>query len=414
MKKKFTRRTFLGGLIASAWLPRFAFAAPPENFADDRDILVCVFQRGGADGLNVVVPYGDSRYHDNRLTLGIPEPGGAEGAALELDDFFGLHPSMAPMKELFDDGALAPIHAVGSHDDTRSHFDAMDFMERGTPGQKSLDSGWIGRHLGSFTSDNDSPFRALGFGGMLQTSLRGPIPATALASIADFHLGGDRSTELTEFQNNLEKLYKGNQWLDLEGQGTFDAIEMLQTADPLKYTPDNGAQYPQSEFGLALQQVGQMIKAEVGMEVACVDIGGWDTHQGQGNSTGFLANLLEDFAIGLNAFYEDMGDRMKCITVVTMSEFGRRVKENASGGTDHGHGNVMFLMGGGINGGTVWGKWPGLAPEQLNGPGDLEITTDFRTVLGEVVEKRLLNSNLNEVFPGFGNGNFLGVCQTAG
>ena len=415
----FSRRSFLtslGALSLPAWFPRLAFAARPGSqsggTAAAHDVLVCVFQRGGADGLNVVVPHAESAYHDARPTLGIADPGGTAGA-IDLDGFFGLHPSLAPFKELYDDRALGIVHAVGSPDSNHSHFSSMDVIERGTPSNQ-VTSGWIGRHLQSLADGNTSPFRAVGFGSLLQASLRGPVSATALQSIVDFHLKGRKGmtgAQLTQFQSTLTALYSGGTFTDLEGTQTFKAVAQLAQANPGQYQPENGAQYPASDFGQGLLQVGQIIKAGLGLEVACVDIGGWDTHSGEGVTTGTLPGLLDDLATSLHAFYTDMGSRMNSITVVTMSEFGRRLKENASGGTDHGSGSCMFVLGGGVNGGKVYAQWPGLAPEQLYGPGDLAPTTDFRTVLGEVVAKRLANSALDSVFPGFTEPAFLGVCK---
>jgi uncharacterized protein (DUF1501 family) len=412
----FTRRNFLrsvglGGLTLPTWFPRLAFSATPSP---QRDILVCVFQRGAADGLNVVVPFGDRDYYANRPTLAIQEPGSSAGTAVDLDGFFGLHPSLAPLKELYDDGALAAVHAAGSPDDSHSHFEAMDFMERGTPGSKTLTTGWIGRHLGSLDTGNSSPFRAVGVAHSVQASLRGPVSAAALQSIADFHLKGLRSpAELASFQTSLASLYPSTDFLDGQAKQTFAAVALLASANPGTYQPQNGAKYPDSDFGNGLEQVAQLIRADLGLEVACVDIGGWDTHSAQGSTTGTLADNLADLAAGLQAFYTDLADRMGHITVVTMSEFGRRVKENASGGTDHGHGNCMFLLGGGVVGGKVYSSWPGLAAEQLYGPGDLAITTDFRTVLAEVVERRLGNPKLDQVFPGFTHPAYLGVTRPA-
>jgi uncharacterized protein (DUF1501 family) len=411
----FSRRSFLtslGALSLPAWFPRLAFAARPDGHAAAHDVLVCIFQRGGADGLNIVVPHGESAYHDARPTLGIADPGGTNGA-IDLDGFFGLHPSLAPFKELYDDRALAVVHAAGSPDANHSHFSSMDVVERGTPSNQ-VTTGWIGRHLQSLADGNTSPFRAVGFGSLLQASLRGPVSATALHSIVDFHLKGRKgmtAAQLTQFQSTLTSLYNGGTFTDLQGTQTFKAVTQLAQANPGQYQPENGAQYPTSDFGKGLLQVGQIIKAGLGLEVACVDIGGWDTHNAEGTTTGQLPGLLADLSASLHAFYTDMGSRMNSITVVTMSEFGRRLKENASGGTDHGSGSCMFVLGGGVNGGKVYAQWPGLAPEQLYGPGDLAPTTDFRTVLGEVVKKRLGNSALDSVFPGFTEPAFLGVCK---
>jgi uncharacterized protein (DUF1501 family) len=414
----FTRRSFLrsaslgslAGLTLPAWFPRLAFSATPSP---QRDVLIAVFLRGAADGLNIVVPFGDGGYLPNRPTLGIKEPSSAAGTAVDLDGFFGLHPSLAPLKELYDDQALAAVHAAGSPDDSHSHFQAMDYMERGTPGSTSLTTGWIGRHLSTLDTGNSSPFRAVGVGHIVQESLRGPVPAAALQSIADFHLKGLGQTELARFQASLASLYPSGDFLDGQAKQTFAAVSLLAAANPGTYQPQNGAQYPDSDFGNGLAQVAQLIRAHLGLEVACVDIGGWDTHSAEGATTGTLANNLADLAAGLHALYTDLGSRMAHVTVVTMSEFGRRVKENASGGTDHGHGNCMFLLGGGVAGGKVYGDWPGLAAEQLYGPGDLAITTDFRTVLAEVVERRLGNPKVADVFPGFTKPAYLGVTKPA-
>jgi uncharacterized protein (DUF1501 family) len=410
-RRSFFRAAGLAGLALPGWFPRLAFSATPSS---QRDVLVAVFLRGAADGLNIVVPFGDRDYFANRPTLGIQEPSATAGSGVDLDGFFGLHPALAPLKELYDDKALAAVHAAGSPDDTHSHFTAMDFMERGTPGSKSLTTGWIGRHLSTLATGNDSPFRAVGIGHGVPASLRGPVPAAALKSIADFHLKGLRSaSELASFQAGLSNLYPGGDFLDGQARQTFDAVALLAGANPGTYQPQNGAQYPDSDFGQALQQVAQLVRADLGLEVACIDVGGWDTHAAEGGATGTLANLLGDLGAGLHAFYADLADRMAHITVVTMSEFGRRVKENASGGTDHGHGNCMFLLGGGVAGGKVYGTWPGLAAGQLYGPGDLAVTTDFRTVLSEIVDHRLGNPKIAEVFPGFERPAYLGVARQA-
>jgi len=423
--RPFDRRSFLqalGALSLPAWFPRLAFSTAPDGPGSaQRDLLVCIFQRGAADGLNTIVPVGDSAYYANRPTIGIAEPAGGGSAggtnpAIDLDGFFALHPALAPLKPFYDGKALAAVHATGSPDPTHSHFQAMDYMERGTPGSQAISTGWINRHLQAAAAAGDgnvSPFRAVGFGTLLQASLRGPVPATALQSIADFHLRGNAGAVQT-FQASLASLYADTTWLDAQGVETFHAISALAAANPLAYLPRNGAQYPDTDFGLALRQVAQLSRASLGLEIACVDVGGWDTHHAEGGATGQLATLLGDLAAGLAAFATDMGGQMQHVLVVTMSEFGRRVLENASGGTDHGHGNSMLVLGGGVNGGKVYGTWPGLAPDQLASPGDLQVTTDFRTVLAEIVDRRLLNSNLAAVFPGFQAPAYLGIVQPAG
>lgn len=399
----------MGMMALPAWFPRVALRA---NAAAARgDILVVIFMRGAADGLNLVVPHGDKDYYAHRNTLAIAQPQASNAnSAIDLDGFFGLHPKMKPLKELYDQRVLAAVHAVGSPDPTHSHFDAMDYMERGTPGEKAMPTGWIGRHLQVQASDNKSPFRAVGLGAMVQQSLRGPIPAIALQSIADFHLRGD-AKEIGKIQQTIASLYDGGDFLALEGRETLDAMQTLAKLGQSKYTPANGAQYPQGNYGQALATLAQVIKADVGVEVAAVDLGGWDTHQQQGADTGQMPNLIDEFAKGLAAFYGDLQAQMKNITVVAMTEFGRRVQENVSRGTDHGHGAVMLALGGGVNGGKVYGDWPGLGAGKLYSPGDLAITTDFRDVLGEIVQKRLGNSNLAAVFPNYKEFKFRGLVQ---
>ena len=416
MNTQISRRDFLklAGSFAvapalPAWMPRMAFA--PQGVEPAGDILVVVFQRGGMDGISAVIPHGDPHYYENRSALAIPEPeDGSDKTGIDLDGFFGLHPSLRPLKDLWDEKTLALVHAVGSPDPTHSHFDAMDYMERGTPGEKSIPTGWIGRHLQTAPWQNESPFRAIGMGGVMQAALRGPIPVTTLKSISDFHLQGDVS-QLTEIRARLESLYNLGSTLDADAVETFNAVNILDKIDVNNYTPSGGAAYPETEFGMAMKQVAQIAKAEIGLEVACVDIGGWDTHNQQGQLEGELPTLLNEFSSGLASLYHDLGDRAKRVTIVTMSEFGRRVKENASDGTDHGHGNCMFVLGGGVNGGKVYGQWPGLAPENLYEGIDLNITTDYRDVLGEVVEKRLKNPALAEVFPTYADWKNLGIVQ---
>ncbi len=409
-----TRRDFLktSGLAALAglglphWMPRMAFSTHDDGPAGD--MLICIFLRGGVDGLNVIVPHAETRYHDLRPTIRIPDPDQSQGA-IDLDGFFGLHPALADLKPIYDEGHLAFVHATGSPDPTRSHFQAMDTMERGTPGEQKLNSGWLGRHLASIARATNSPFRAVGMGSTLQDSLRGPVPAIALKSIADFHLQA-HPQELARVQQTLAALYAGNDWIDLEAQQIFDAFALLEAADPSQYKPQHGAQYPETSFGMGLKQIAQLIRAQVGLEVACLDIGGWDTHANEGSVEGQLASLLQVLNDGLSQFYLDMQEDMHRITLVTMSEFGRRARENGSGGTDHGHGNQMFIMGGGVNGGRVYGTWPGLEEENLD-RGDLAITTDYRTVLSEIVQNRLGNSHLDEVFPDFQQTPFLGLTR---
>ena len=376
--------------------------------AQPRDVLICIFQRGGADGLNMVVPHGDQDYYAHRSSLAIGQPG-SDGGALDLDGFFGLHPALDGLKEIWDSQQLALVHACGSPDPTHSHFDAMDYMERGTPGQKSLATGWLGRHLGTTQQADDSPFRAIGFGALLQASLRGGA-ATALTSLEAFKLQ-TRAPELPKILAAHGQLYRGSGMLVGSGQQTLAALSIVEQLNPGQYRPSDGARYPDSPYGSALMQIAQLIKADVGLQVACADIGDWDTHVNQGGAEGEMAANLKEFGDGLRALYTDLSATLNRVTIVTMSEFGRRAAENGGGGTDHGHGNAMFVLGGHVLGGKVYGQWPGLHAEQLYGPGDLQVTTDFRDVLGEIVAKRLDNRELGELFPGEHRFNFRGLIS---
>ena len=389
-------------------MPRLAFA--PVGQAPRGDVLVVVFQRGAMDGLNALVPVGDSDYYRNRKTLAIAQPKTTDPkSAIALDGFFGLHPSLGALKSVWDNGALAPIHACGSPDPTRSHFDAMDVMERGVPNEKSssLGSGWIGRHLATLNTGNNSPLRAVGMGTMLQTSLRGQVSATVLKSIVDFHLHGGAGRNIGAMQQTLSLMYAnpaiglGNDEVLRSASNDIDqTLALLSKTNLTSYKPDHGAEYPKGDFGNGMMQIAQLAKAEVGLEVAAIDIGGWDTHINQGGADGQMSRLLKELGDALGAFYADMRDRMNKVTVVTMSEFGRRVEENASGGTDHGHANAMFVMGGSVVGHKVHGVWPTLANDKLD-RGDLALTTDYRNVLGEILAKRLGNPGVEQVFPGF-------------
>jgi len=384
-----------------SWMPRLAFRSPEMQSGAPGDVLVSVFLRGGTDGLSAVIPFGEgSNYYDQRPTLAVPEPGSNYFTAVDLDGFFGFHPGLASLKPIYDAGSLAVVHAAGSTDSSRSHFDAMLFMEHGTPGDKGVTTGWIGRHLQSAAWQNNSPFRAVGMGAMLQDSLRGPVSSLSLRSIADFHLRG-REDELARMQQTLAQLYRIEAPPDEIGRQAslvFDTMTVLQALNAVEYQPSGGAVYPDTEFGMGLRQIAQLIKANVGLEVACVDFGGWDTHENQGTDGGAFSNMIGELGQGLAAFNTDLGDAMNGVSLVTMSEFGRRVEENASAGTDHGHGNFMLLMGGGIEGGQVYSNWPTLDPRALD-DGDLAITTDYRDVLAEIVQNRLMNPALDQVFP---------------
>ncbi|HAV75839.1 MAG TPA: hypothetical protein DCX53_00640 [Anaerolineae bacterium] len=378
------------------WMPRLAFA--PHNAAPRGDTLVVIFLRGAADILNMVVPHGEDAYYRLRPSLGIPRPDDSktksEDRAIDLDGFFGLHPSMHALTDAWASQQLAIIHACGAPDESRSHFKAMELMERGVDDERGPASGWIGRHLATLDTGNSSPMRAVGMGTRPQRSLSGSVPVSALRSIADFHLGGDQRA-LAQMRAALSTVYAD----DVMGQDTLSIMDTLETLDPLIYSGSSNAIYPDSEFGLALKQTAMLIKAEVGLEVSAIDVGGWDTHFAQGSVNGLMPNLMQDLAEGMAAFHADMQDHMSQLTTVTMSEFGRRASENGSLGTDHGHGSMMMVMGGNVDGGRVHGKWPGLEEGQLVGPGDLAVTTDYRDVLSEILTKRLNNPATNAIFP---------------
>ena len=361
--------------------------------------LVVVFQRGAADGLNVVVPYREKNYYAMRPGIAIPE-----NQVLDLDGFFGLHPSLAPFKPLYDQGNLAVVHAAGSPDMSRSHFDAQDYMESGTPGVKSTDDGWLNRALQAEDlrhRQEHTAFRALALGSQVPRTLAGKIPAIALSNVNSFVVG-NRGPAPSVAANAFEAMYgdSGDHILHVTGDETFEAVKMLRDANPAQYKPAAGVDYPTSEFGKNMMQIAQLFKANLGVEAAFTDVGGWDTHQNQGGVNGQLADRLRDFSSSISAFWRDLGDSAENVTLVSMSEFGRTARQNGTGGTDHGHANAMFVLGGNVKGGKVYGRWPGLANEQLNEGRDLTVTTDFRQVLGEAVTKTLGASNLEMVFPG--------------
>jgi uncharacterized protein (DUF1501 family) len=398
------RRLFLrNGALAiagTAAIPSFLVRAVlAETSTSPSHKLVVVFQRGAADGLNVVVPYREPNYYTMRPTIAIPA-----NQVLDLDGVFGLHPSLAAFKPLYDQGHLAVVHAAGSPDMTRSHFDAQDFMESGTPGLKSTEDGWLNRALQAEDlrhQQQHTAFRALALGSEVPRTLAGSIPAIALSNLNSFTVGG-RGPAPSPAAQALQAMYgeSGDQMLQAAGDETFDAVKMLRAANPAQYKPAPGVDYPNSQFGNNMKQIAQLLKANLGVEAAFTDVGGWDTHQNQGGVNGQLADRLKDFSTSLAAFWRDLGDGAEQVTLVTMSEFGRTARQNGTGGTDHGHANAMFVLGGRVKGGKVYGRWPGIADHQLNEGRDLAVTTDFRQVLGEAVANSMGATNLDLVFPG--------------
>jgi uncharacterized protein (DUF1501 family) len=404
-----TRRYFLrNGALAMAgvgaaplWLERALYADTPGA---RKKILVAIFQRGAADGLNVVVPHGEQAYYSLRPSIAIPRPSSKDDAAIDLDGFFGLHPSLAPLKPLYDQQHLAIVDAVGSPDPTRSHFDAQDYMESGTPGLKATQDGWMNRALPK-AQGKVSPVRAVALGQTLPRAMRGTQPAIAMQSIDSFQVRN------AEAARQFQTMYAESKdpLIQATGRETFEAMAMLQSIQRQGYTPAAGADYPRARLGQSLQQIAQLIKSDVGVEMAFADIGGWDHHTNElGAGPQQLPGLLREFGASLVAFWKDMGDRMQDIVLVTMSEFGRTARENGNRGTDHGHANCMFVMGGGVKGGKVHGKWPGLEREQLYESRDLALTTDFRDVLGELVARHLGTPSVKGVFPGY-DPKFLGL-----
>jgi uncharacterized protein (DUF1501 family) len=383
--------------FAPAFISRTALSARAR-----RKVLVAVFQRGAVDGLNMVVPFSEEAYYAARPSIAIPRPGSrSSDSALDLDGFFGFHPRMAPLQPYFADGSLAIVHACGSHDETRSHFDAQDYMESGTPGVKSTRDGWLNRYLHSREHDEAGPFRAVALTSQLPRSLQGSAPALAISALDQFGIRAGRNTELFSSAFEAEYAAAADALLQPTGSEAFGAVRMLQQKELERYTPANGAQYPRSGFGQAMRQIAQLVKGDLGLEVAFAEVGGWDHHANEGSTAGQLATRLDDFARGVDAFARDLGDAMADVVVVTMSEFGRAVQENGNRGTDHGHGNAMLVLGGPVKGGRVYGGWPGLQVQQRWEGRDLAITTDFRDVFAEIVTAHLGAKDVSKIFPGY-------------
>ncbi len=386
--------------LAPNFLQQFASAATRTNNSKRPKTLITIFQRGAVDGLNVVVPYGDSHYYDLRRTIAIAKPGQTDGA-IRLDDTFALHPALAPFENLFKNNQLAVIHAAGSPDNTRSHFDAQDYMESGTPGVKSTPDGWLNRVLQNNAKDA-SPFQAVAMTNQLPRSLYGRAPSVAMTNLSDFAIrAGSYSPNV---QGGFEAIYAqtvSGDTLGATGKETFEAINLLKKSNPSQYKPENGAVYPNTQLGNSLKQIAQLVKSGVGLEIAFAEAGGWDTHANEGGARGQLSNLLRDFGLSITALATDLGARMDDVVILTMSEFGRTARENGTRGTDHGHANAMFVIGNSVKGGKVYGDFRGLADDKLNEGRDLALTTDFRDVFAEVADKHLGNKDFGKIFPGY-------------
>lgn len=381
-----------------------------------RKILITIFQRGAMDGLNAVIPYSEPEYYSLRPNIAVPRPQtGTPGTALNLDGQFGLHPALAPFKPIYDAGQLAIVHAVGSPDTTRSHFDAQDYMEAGTPGVKSTVDGWLNRYLQSRADAQATPFRAVALGANMPRTMQGKAPTLAINNLNDFGIRAGNTSSNQAVQGGFEAMYAQTASEALRGTGreTFEAVKLLKQVNPAQYQPTAGVLYPRGQYGDRLKQLAQLIKSDIGLEVAFADIGGWDTHVAEGAAQGQLAGRLTEFGQGIAALYADLKDRADEIVILTMTEFGRTAKENGNRGTDHGHASAMFLLGGNIKGGQVYGKWPGLKADQLYEGRDLAVTTDFRLVFAEVAKNHLGATNLNAIFPGYqvNPANFKGLLR---
>jgi len=396
------RRVFLKStglaLVAFGAAPRALARAVATEAGSRGKVLVVVFLRGAMDGLNVVVPYAEPQYRSWRPTIAVPPPNGGREAALDLDGHFGLHPALEPLLPLFQDGRLALVPAVGSPDPSRSHFDAQDFMETGTPGRKSTEDGWLNRYLQSEAQPGASPVRAVSLTPTLPRTLAGRAPALALTSIEGFTLRRGAGPAVA---SGFESLYAqaADQALSASSRETFEAMETLRRLD----REDAGTQGGRSGGRLeqALSQIARLIRADVGLEVAFAEAGGWDHHAGEGGTAGQLANRLRELGRALASFESDLGSRMQDVVVVTLTEFGRTVRENGNRGTDHGHGSVSFVMGGPVRGGAVRGRWPGLGNGALYEGRDLAVTTDFRELIAEILVRHRGCAGLDAVFPGF-------------
>jgi uncharacterized protein (DUF1501 family) len=407
-----SRRVFVKSgsvaLLSLGFAPSF-LARAAEGATARKRLLIAIFQRGAVDGLNMIVPFGEADYYTLRPSIAIPRPGAAEGG-IDLDGFFALHPRMSSLKPLWDNSSLAIVHACGSPDQTRSHFDAQDYMETATPGVKSTRDGWLNRYLQATGSDT-SPLRGVAVARQMPRSLQGHAPTLAVGSIEAFNvrggMGAERELE-SAFAGSSDSLLSGN------AKAAFEAMRTLRGAGSGPYQPAAGVEYPRSPFGQALQEIARIAKSDVGLEVAFAEATNWDHHVAEGGTQGQIAQRLDDFARGLSALAADLGERMSETVILTMSEFGRAVAENGNRGTDHGHGNAMLVIGGPVKGRKIYGKWPGLGSGQRFEGRDLAVTTDFRDVFAEVATRHLALTPeaLGRVFPSYTAASSLGLIRT--
>lgn len=400
--------------VAPEFLHQFAKASTLTDVSGKKKTLIVIFQRGAVDGLNMVVPFGESEYYNLRRNIAIPKPNQTDGA-INLDGFFGLHPLMTDFEPLWKNKQMAIVHCAGSPSNTRSHFDAQDYMESGTPGKKSTKDGWLNRVLQGLNEKESSPFRSVSMTTQLPRSLYGRAPSIAMTNLADFSIQAGVYTKSVQggFEGIYQQMNVKNDSLGETGKETFEAMNFLKKANPSQYKPANGAKYPGNPLGRSLQQFAQLIKAGVGLEVGFAETGGWDTHVNQGASRGQLGNLLRDFSGAISAFTVDLGQKMDDVVIVTMSEFGRTARENGNRGTDHGHANAMFVIGNSVKGGKVYGNWAGLKKDQLNEERDLALTTDYRDVLSEISSKFMDNKDIAKIFPDYSTNpkNFKGIIS---
>jgi uncharacterized protein (DUF1501 family) len=406
----YTRREFLklmglAGLgLWSLSVPSWIYAAADALLRRKGKTLVVLFQRGAADGLNMVVPFREREYYRLRPSIAIKAPG-QEGGALDLDGRFGLHPALGALMPLWKSGQLGLVHAAGSPDPSRSHFEAQDNMDSGTPGIKTTPDGWLNRALQELPAKSRNPLSALALSPRLPRALRGDFPVTSMASMEGYRfLGGPGPQDSFEmmYEKSVDLLLSGT------GQATSDSVNLLQ--DVLKSQPENAlAGYGKTRTSKGLSQLARVIKAKKGLRAGFLDVGGWDHHANEGSVDGQLNGRLGDMGEAIAAFYRDLGDQAGEVVLVTMTEFGRTVQENGDRGTDHGHGSVMMVLGGELKGGRVYGEWPGMEPERLFEGRDLAVTTDFRQVLTELLDRHLGIGDPG-IFPGFQAGPYLGLA----
>lgn len=418
-----SRRGFLqsGGLVlfgigvggVPAFVARAADSRKITSPYKKKKIMVCIFQRGAMDGLMAVTPFTDEYLKKARPGLFIPAEKSAQSTTLiDLDGRFGLHPSMKVFEPLFREKRLAIVHGIGSPNNTRSHFDAQDYMESGTPFNKGTASGWLNRAVGLLGHDA-TPFRAVSLTSSMPRSFYGDNPSVAISNLQDFSIqmrGNPSGANMAA--KSFEDLYDqtSSGLLKETGKESFDAVKMLQKTDTRNYQPANNAVYPTSSLGNSLKQIAQLVKMDVGIEVAFAESGGWDTHFNQGAETGIFARNVADLSNSITAFWTDLGSYQDDLTVMTMTEFGRTVKQNGTGGTDHGRASCNFILGNDVQGGMVHGSIKPLAPENLEDGRDLAVTTDFRAVFGEVADKHLKISSDQILFPDW-KGNKIGVMN---